>query len=100
MSSSSPAKKGFINRKIRLIECNAKCRYLKKLICKGTLRQMFYLPEAPSPPMTPYSASPYTLYTCIQYFYSHREVGEGGELTREKVRGAIVHKAGRKNQHD
>jgi hypothetical protein len=24
----------------------------------------------------------------------------GGELTREKVRGAIVHKAGRKYQHD
>ncbi len=28
-------------RKIRLIECNAKCRYLKKLICKGSLRQVF-----------------------------------------------------------
>ncbi len=26
-------------RKIRLIESNAKCRYLKKLTCKGTLRQ-------------------------------------------------------------
>jgi hypothetical protein len=29
------------NRKIRLIESNAKCRYLKKLTCKGTLRQVF-----------------------------------------------------------
>jgi hypothetical protein len=27
--------------KIRLIEGNAKCRHLKKLICKGTLRQVF-----------------------------------------------------------
>jgi hypothetical protein len=27
--------------KIRLIESNAKCRYLKKLTCKGTLRQVF-----------------------------------------------------------
>jgi hypothetical protein len=34
-------------RKIRLIENNAKCRYLKKLACKGTLRQVFYLSEAP-----------------------------------------------------
>ncbi len=27
-------------RKIRVIEGNAKCRHLKKLTCKGTLRQM------------------------------------------------------------
>ncbi len=31
--------------------------------------------------------------------YSHRERGRG-ELTREKVRGAIVHKADRKYQYD
>ncbi len=29
------------HRKIRLIESNAKCRYLKKLLCKGTLWQVF-----------------------------------------------------------
>jgi hypothetical protein len=34
-------------RKIRLIEYNAKCRFLKKLTCKVTLRQMFYLSEGP-----------------------------------------------------
>ncbi len=34
-------------RKIRLKECNAKCRYLKKLTCKGTLRQVFFLFEVP-----------------------------------------------------
>jgi hypothetical protein len=28
-------------RKIRLIEVNAKCRHLKKLTCKGTLRRLF-----------------------------------------------------------
>ncbi len=28
-------------REIRLIESNAKCRYLKKITCKGTLRQVF-----------------------------------------------------------
>ncbi len=66
-----------------------------------TSRQVFYLSEAPpTPPITQYSPPPYTLYTCLQYNYSHREVGGGGELTREKVRGAIVPKAGRKYQHD
>ncbi len=44
-----------MRRKIRQIESNTKCRYLKKLTFKGTLRQMFYLSEAPSPPVTPYS---------------------------------------------
>jgi hypothetical protein len=34
-----------------------------------------YLSEAPSPPMTPYSPPPYTLYTCVQYTYSHWEMG-------------------------
>jgi hypothetical protein len=29
---------GVPRRKIRLIESNAKCHYLKKLTCKGTLR--------------------------------------------------------------
>jgi hypothetical protein len=39
----------------------------------------------------------YTVYRT----HSHREGEKGGrELTREKVRGAIVHKAGRKNQQD
>jgi hypothetical protein len=41
------------------------------------------------------------IYICVRYTvhytYSHRE---GGEQTREKVREAIVHKAGQKYQHD
>ncbi len=51
-------------RKIRLAESNAKCRYLKKIyIKKLTLRQVFNLSEAPSPPMTPYSPPPlHTVY--------------------------------------
>jgi hypothetical protein len=34
-------KEGVGCRKIRLIESNAKCRYLKKFTCEGTLRQVF-----------------------------------------------------------
>jgi hypothetical protein len=34
------------------------------------------------------------------YTYIHWEGGREGKLTREKIRGAIVHKAGGKYQHD
>jgi hypothetical protein len=71
------------------------------MTCKRDFAEGVYLSEAPSPPMTPYSTPSYTLYTCIQYTYSHREGGRGGgELSIEKVRGGKVHKAGRKYQHD
>jgi hypothetical protein len=49
-------------RKIRLIESNAKCRCLKKFTFKGTLRQVFYLYEAPSPPITQNFPPLYTVY--------------------------------------
>ncbi len=68
-------------RKIRLIESNAKCCYFEKMSCKVTLRQVFYLSEASSPALTPYSL-PHTLYTCIQCTYSHREWGGGGQPER------------------
>jgi hypothetical protein len=60
----------------------AKCRHLKIFACKGTLRQVFIClrPKTHTPP-------PYTLNTCMQYSYSHRE-GGGGELNqREGERG-------------
>ncbi len=83
-----------MRRKIRLIECNAKCRYLKKSTCKVTLRQVFYLSEVSSPPLTPYSPP---LTHCIRvYSILIHTTQEGGELTREKVRGVIAHKSGRK----
>jgi hypothetical protein len=34
--------------KIRLIESNAECRYLKKLTCKGTLRQVLICLSRPA----------------------------------------------------
>jgi hypothetical protein len=81
---------GWERRKIKLVEDNAKCRHLKKLICKGTLRQVFNClrPRTPYPPL-------HTLkYTCIQYSYSRRERGD--IITREKIKGATVHEGGSK----
>jgi hypothetical protein len=75
----------------------------KKFTCKRTLRQVFYLSEAPSPLMTPYSPSPlHTVCVFTVYCtYSHRGGGRGGgRWTRDKIRGAIVDKRGRKYQHD
>jgi hypothetical protein len=81
-------------RKIRLIE-SKQCQMSlsKKMTCKGTLRHVFYLSEAPFTPPLTHCVYVYTVYLFTQG-------GGGVELTREKVRGAIVHKAGRKYQHD
>ncbi len=81
-------------REIRLIEGNWKCRHLKNLPVKGLCGRCLSVwspePHTPSPPL-------HTVYvSCIQYTHSHTEEGEGGELTREKVKGATVHKAGSK----
>ncbi len=65
---------GIINYK----DNKARRRYKKKITCKGVLWQVFYLSEAPFPPMIPYyPPPPYTLYTCLQYTYSHRAGGGG-----------------------
>ncbi len=87
-----PVRHAANRRKIRLIENNAKCRYLKKLTCKGTLRQVFYLYESP----TPY----HNIYVYCILIHTGKGGGMGGELNSEKVRGAIVHKVGRQYQHD
>ncbi len=60
-------------RKIRLIESNAKCRYLRKFT--SPLHTVFV----------------YTVYLSTQR--------RGEEITRE-ITGAIVHNAVRKYQHD
>jgi hypothetical protein len=49
-------------RKIRLIEGNAKCRYIKKLTCKGILRQVFICLRT----RTPYLPSPPPFTQCIR----------------------------------
>jgi hypothetical protein len=85
----------------RLTDGNAKCRhfFLKKLFCKGTLRQVFSMSEVPFPSNDPILLPP--LIDCIRVYSILIHTGKGGgeELTREKVRGAMVHKASRKYQH-
>ncbi len=57
----------------------------------------------PLPSYDPILPPLHTVYVYTVYMYctySHWEGGGVAELTREKVRGAIVYKAGRKYQHD
>jgi hypothetical protein len=71
--------------KIRLKESSAKNLPVKGL-CGGC-----FICLRPPPHLWPNSPPPlYTLFTCIQY----------RATIREKVRGAIVHKDGRKYQYD
>jgi hypothetical protein len=59
-------------------QTNAKCRYLRKLTCKGALRRVFYLPEAP-PFYDPILPPPYTLYVYVYTVYLFtQERGRGG----------------------
>jgi hypothetical protein len=97
--------KKLIRRKIRLTESNAKCRYLKKFTCIGTLRQVFICLRHPPllgfwldfvgsessqiqytvynscicSPHNPIPPPHYTLYkyTTLYIFTQGRGVGEG-----------------------
>jgi hypothetical protein len=82
----SPFSLGLARRKIRLIESNAKCCHLKKLICKGTLQRDFaavvYLSEAQNPVQPPPPLQSVYVYTV------HTGKGGGGDLNqREGERG-------------
>jgi hypothetical protein len=67
----------------------------KKLICKGTLRQVFICLR----PRTSYTTHCIRVYSILSLVTQGS--GEGGNRrTREKVRVATVHKVGRKYQHD
>jgi hypothetical protein len=60
---------------------NAKCRYLKRFTCKGTLRQVFYLSEA-LPSYDPIPPPLYTMYivhvTRVYSILIHTLGGGGG----------------------
>jgi hypothetical protein len=79
-----------VHRKIILIEGNAKCRQLKKLTGKWTLRQVFIC-LSPRTPCPPPSHTVYCIvYTCIQsvYFFKQGRGRGGRELDhREGKRG-------------
>ncbi len=62
--------------KIRMIECNANCRYIKKLACKRTLRQVFYLSDPILPPP----------YIHIRLYSILFHTGGGGGGRRENQR--------------
>jgi hypothetical protein len=59
---------GIGRRNMRLIEGNEKCRHLKKLTCKRTLRQVFICLRTRTTP-------PPLLHTVYMYTYSHRGGG-------------------------
>jgi hypothetical protein len=74
-------------KKMGLIEGNAKCCHLKNLPVKGLCGRCLSVwgaePHAPLP----------TVYVYTVYLFTR---GGGESWTREKVRGATVHKAGSK----
>ncbi len=61
--------------KIRLIEGYAKCRHLKKLTFKGTLRQVFIC-------LRPITSDPPTHYVCVQVYLFTQ--GREGELNQRE----------------
>ncbi len=63
---------------------------LKKIDLKKDFEADVYLSEAQSPITSP----PFT--RCIRVYSTLIHTGRGGELTRKKVRGATVYKAGSK----
>jgi hypothetical protein len=69
----------------------------KKVTSKGTLRQVFIClrPTFLQRPHGPYPPPLHTVYEYTVYLFTHGE-GGGESWTREKVRGATVHKAGSK----
>ncbi len=76
------------------MDTKAKCRHLKSLPAKGLCGRCLSV-WGLSPHMTPYPTPPplRIVHVYIVYLFTR---GEGGELTREKIRGATVHKAGSK----
>ncbi len=77
---------GIINYK----DNKARCRYLKKITCKGkgALWQVFYLSEAPFPPMTPYYPPPlHTVYVFTEYLFTQGRGGGGRANQGEGSRG-------------
>ncbi len=81
---------------INYIDIKAKCLHLKNLPTKGLCGMCLSVWD-PLPSYDPITLPPLTHYTFILYTYSIFTQGRGeGELTREKDRGVVTHKAGSK----
>ncbi len=81
---------------MRLTEGNSKCCHLKKLTCKGTLRQVFICLR----PRTRYPPRLHTIYVYTVHLFTQERAGWGGELNqREGSRGNKVTMVGRIYQH-
>ena len=81
-----------MRRKIRLLEGQAKYRHLKKLTCKGTVRQVFICLR----PRTPYPPPFHTVYLLTK-----GRGGEGGRVEPERrLEGHQFTTLDRKYQHD
>ncbi len=83
-------------RKIRLIEGNAKCRHLKKFICKGTLRQVFICLRLRTPPPQPLRK----VYVYTVYLFTQGRGPEGTVEPERRLEGQQFTKLGQKYQHD
>jgi hypothetical protein len=81
---------GYSHWLINYIDTKAKCRHLKKLTCKGTLRQVFICLRS-SGPYPPPLTQCIRVYSVSLYVFLQRK--GGGCWTREKVKGATVYKA-------
>ncbi len=86
----------FIMDQISLKTPNPKCRLFLTIDQKRYLAAGVNMSEVPYPLRCNIVLYEY-MYPCT---YSHREVGGGGRWTSKKDRGALVHKKGRKYQHD
>jgi hypothetical protein len=75
----------------QILRVAASCSAPSQVPCKGALRQVFNLSEAPSSPKTPHSPPPLTHCTCVYSILINTGKRGGEELTKEKAREAIVH---------
>jgi hypothetical protein len=69
-----------IERLNSYVEGNAKCRHLKKMTYKGTLRQVFICLRA----KTPYTTPLHTVYVHTVYLFTQGGVKGGGELNQRE----------------
>jgi hypothetical protein len=78
----------------RLAEGHVKCRHLKNVTFKGTLRQVFICFE----PRTPYPPPPYTVYVYAVYLFTQGRDGRVESVKR--LEGQQFTKLGQKYQYD